>query len=130
MMFSPLPCPLLPLRPKYSPQRPVLKHPQPTFLPLYQRPSFTPIRNSNSDSANKYLFAFYMLTEYYSSDISPSCFPDKISFAFIITISATHGLLSRVKKFSTNLTKFQTPRKVTCRKFHTENLQTVQNPVL
>ena len=28
--FSPVPCHLVPLRPKYSPQRPVLKHTQPT----------------------------------------------------------------------------------------------------
>jgi hypothetical protein len=32
MKFSPLPCYLVPLRPKYSPQHPILKHPQPTFL--------------------------------------------------------------------------------------------------
>ena len=32
-----------PLRPKYSPQHPILKHPQPTFLTHCQRPSFTPI---------------------------------------------------------------------------------------
>jgi hypothetical protein len=31
--------------PKYSPQHPILKHHQPTFLPQCQRPSFTPIRN-------------------------------------------------------------------------------------
>ena len=34
MQFSPLPYHLVPLRPKYSPQHPVLKHPQPTF-PLH-----------------------------------------------------------------------------------------------
>jgi hypothetical protein len=28
-----------------SPQHPILKHPQPTFLPQCQRPSFTPIQN-------------------------------------------------------------------------------------
>src|SRR5215510_732722 len=44
MKFSPLPCHLVPLRPKYSPQHPILKHPQPTFLPQCQRPSFTPIQ--------------------------------------------------------------------------------------
>ena len=30
---------------KYSPQHPLLKQPQPTFLPLCERPSFTPIQN-------------------------------------------------------------------------------------
>ena len=43
MYFPPLFCYLIPLRSKYSPQHPILKHPQPTFLPQRQRPSFTPI---------------------------------------------------------------------------------------
>ena len=38
-----LPSYLIPLRPKYSPQHPILKHPQPAFLPQCQRPSFTSI---------------------------------------------------------------------------------------
>jgi hypothetical protein len=43
--FSLLPCYLVPLRPKYYPQRSILKHPQPTFLPQCQRPTFTPTQN-------------------------------------------------------------------------------------
>jgi len=43
MQFSAFPCYLVPLRPKYSPQHPIIKHPQPTLLPKRQRPSFTPI---------------------------------------------------------------------------------------
>ena len=43
MLFSPFPCYLVPLRPKYSPEHPIPKHPQPTFLPQCQWPSFTPI---------------------------------------------------------------------------------------
>jgi hypothetical protein len=31
--------------PKYSPQHPILRHPQPTFVPQCQQPSFTPIQN-------------------------------------------------------------------------------------
>ena len=46
MYFSPLPCYLVPHRPKYSPQHPILKHPQPMFLPQCERPSFTPIQNN------------------------------------------------------------------------------------
>jgi hypothetical protein len=38
MKFSPLPCYPVPLKPKYSPQHPILKHPQPMFLPQWQRP--------------------------------------------------------------------------------------------
>ena len=37
------PCHLVPLRPKCSFQHPILKHPQPMFLPQCKRPSFTPI---------------------------------------------------------------------------------------
>ena len=39
--FSSLPWYLVPLRPKKFPQHPILKHPQPMFLPQCQRPSFT-----------------------------------------------------------------------------------------
>jgi hypothetical protein len=50
--------PLLP-RPSYAqtlPQHPILKHPQPTFLPQCQRPSFTPIQNNSSVYHNLYIF--------------------------------------------------------------------------
>ena len=39
--FSPFPCYFVPLRPKYSPQQPFLKHLQPSFLPQYERPNKT-----------------------------------------------------------------------------------------
>jgi hypothetical protein len=42
MQLSPFPCHLVPLRSKCSPQNPILKHPQPAFLPQCQRPGFTP----------------------------------------------------------------------------------------
>jgi len=45
VQFSPLPCYLVPLRPKYSPQHHILKHPKPSSLPHFERPSFTPIQN-------------------------------------------------------------------------------------
>ena len=46
MQLSPLPSHLVLLRPKYSPQHPVLINPQPAFLPQYQRPSVTPTQNN------------------------------------------------------------------------------------
>ena len=55
MSFSPFPCHLVPLRPKYSPQHPLLKHSQPTFLPQYERPSFTPIQNNRQNYISVYL---------------------------------------------------------------------------
>jgi hypothetical protein len=58
MKFSPLPC-YLSLRSKYSPQHPILIHPQSTFLPHCQRPCFTPIQN-NTLPGNTAKGTFYM----------------------------------------------------------------------
>jgi hypothetical protein len=55
MKFSPLPCHLVPLRPKYSPQHPILKHPQPTFFPQCQRSRLTPIHNNKHNYSSVYL---------------------------------------------------------------------------
>jgi hypothetical protein len=44
--FSPFPCHLVPLKPKYSPQ-----HPQSTFLPQCWRPGFTPIQNNRPSTS-------------------------------------------------------------------------------
>jgi hypothetical protein len=49
LYFSSLSCYLVPLRPKYSPQHPILTHPLPTFVPQCQRPSFTPIQNNKQN---------------------------------------------------------------------------------
>jgi hypothetical protein len=48
--FSAPSCYLIRLRPKYSPKHPFLTYPQHTFLPQYQRPSFTPIKNKQAKS--------------------------------------------------------------------------------
>jgi hypothetical protein len=45
MKFSPIPCHLICLQSKYSPQHNVLKRPQSVFLPWNQRPSLAPIKN-------------------------------------------------------------------------------------
>jgi hypothetical protein len=44
MQPSPASCQLIPLRTKYPPQHPVLKHPQSIFFPQCQRQSFIPIQ--------------------------------------------------------------------------------------
>ena len=44
MSFSPLPYYLVPLRLKYSPHHPILKHPQRTFLSQCQPPSSPPCK--------------------------------------------------------------------------------------
>jgi hypothetical protein len=56
VMQSPLfPRYLVPPRSKYSPQHPILKHPQFPFLPQCQRPSFTPIQNNRKNYISIYL---------------------------------------------------------------------------
>jgi hypothetical protein len=47
--FSPFPYYPVLLRPKYSPQHSILKHIQPTFLSVFERPCFTPIYNSRQN---------------------------------------------------------------------------------
>jgi len=42
------------LRPKYFPHHRILKHPQPTFLPQCERPSFTPIQNNRQNYSSVY----------------------------------------------------------------------------
>jgi hypothetical protein len=49
MQSSPLPCYLLPLRPKYLPQHPLLKYPQHIFLPQCEGPSFRTIQNKRQN---------------------------------------------------------------------------------
>jgi hypothetical protein len=56
MYFSPPSCHFIPLRSKYSPQHPVLKHPQsPFFSYLIWGPSFTPIQSRTSTNQNRIL---------------------------------------------------------------------------
>jgi len=44
--FSPFPYYIIPIRPNYSLQHPILKSAKPTFLPQRERPSFTPIHHN------------------------------------------------------------------------------------
>jgi len=53
--FSPIPCYLVPLRAKYSPQQPILKHSQPMFLSRCERPSVTPIKKNRQNYCSLYL---------------------------------------------------------------------------
>ena len=49
MGFSPVPCYLVRIRPKYLPQQHTLVHPQSTFLRHVKWPSFTPIWNNRQN---------------------------------------------------------------------------------
>jgi len=55
MLFSSFVYYLLPPTLKYSPQHTILRHPQPTFLPQCERPSFTPIQNNRQHYMYVYL---------------------------------------------------------------------------
>ena len=55
MWFSTLTCYIVPLRPKYSPQYPILKHHKLTFLPQYEPPCFIPIQNNGKNYACLFL---------------------------------------------------------------------------
>jgi hypothetical protein len=54
MLYSPLSCYLVLLRPKYFVQHPILKHPQPVLLSHCEGPSFTPIQNSRQNYSSWY----------------------------------------------------------------------------
>jgi hypothetical protein len=69
MYFSPFPCYPVPLRPKYSPQHPILKHPQPTFLPKCERPSLTPVQNNRQNYTSVYLnLCIFMIVSWKTKD--------------------------------------------------------------
>jgi len=74
MSFSLLSFCLVSPRPKYSPQQPVLKHPQLTFLPQCQRLRFTPVQNKRQNYISVYLSLFFF-------------------FAVALRPNAGHGLL-------------------------------------
>ena len=52
--FSPLPCHLVPIRPKYT-QHPILEHSQPTFLLPCEWQNFTPIQNNTQNYSSVHL---------------------------------------------------------------------------
>jgi len=54
IQFSPLPCYLISIKPKYSPQHPILKHSQSTFLLQCEWPSFAPIQNNMQNYSSVY----------------------------------------------------------------------------
>ena len=66
MQSSPLPFYLTLLRSNYHPEHPILKHPQPTFLPHCERHSFTPmyfltnLLTRNYKSLSVFLYSIYL----------------------------------------------------------------------
>ena len=60
---------LVPPRSKYSPQHHVLKHPQLSFLPQCQRPSFTPIQNTR-----QIMFLYILIFKFLESHLEDKRF--------------------------------------------------------
>ena len=63
---------LFPLRPKYSPQHPSLKHPQSMFLPQCEPLSFTPIQNTG-----KIIVLYILIFKYFDSKLKDKRFCTK-----------------------------------------------------
>jgi hypothetical protein len=72
IQFPPFPCYLVPLTPKYSPQHPIFKHHQPTFLPQCERPSFTPTQNQRQRYSSVYLTLYYQIAKWNTKYSAPS----------------------------------------------------------
>ena len=72
IMLTPLPCYLVPLRPKYSPLHPILKHSQPTFLPQCERPNFTVIQNNRQNYSSVYLNLYILDIKLETKDSVPN----------------------------------------------------------
>jgi hypothetical protein len=54
-------CNLLPVWPKYLPQHPILKHPQPVFFLKHDRPSVKPIKKTTGKIIALYVLIFKFL---------------------------------------------------------------------
>ena len=70
MQLSPFPYHFAPLSTKYSPQHPILKHPQPAFLPQCQRPVSHPYKTTGKIIVLIYYYYYY----YYYYYISKQCY--------------------------------------------------------
>jgi len=67
--LSALPSYLVTPRPKYSHQHSILKHPQPTFVPQCQRPSFIPIQNNRQN-----IVLYILIFKYLDSELENEIF--------------------------------------------------------
>jgi hypothetical protein len=89
MQSSPLPCFLVPLRPKYPPQHHIRENHQPTFFPQCEQPSFTPIQYNNKNFKARLNGQKFPLNAY----------PDMGEFRVLSTTDNTRGAHARQHSF-------------------------------
>ena len=72
-IFLHSPCYVVPLRSKYSPQDPILKRSQTTFLPQCERRRFTPIKNNRQNYISVYLLTLHFwIADWKTKDSAPN----------------------------------------------------------
>ena len=67
MQFSPVPSHFFRIRPKYIPQHPILKHPQPIFFRLFGKPSFKLTQNNGKNYSFNFFYVFLYFVFYPST---------------------------------------------------------------
>jgi hypothetical protein len=88
--FYPLPCYLDPLRPKYSPQHPILKQPQPTFHPQCQKQFSHPYRTTG-----KITILYILIFRFLDSELENKRFSSNNSKHSLISI-CSYFFLNRI----------------------------------
>ena len=91
---------LVPLGVKYTPQHPTLEHPQPTFLPQHERPSFIPIQNNrqnhSSTHINLYIFGQHTGTQGILHQMIVGIPSNKSALHFLLNGILNVGLFSNI----------------------------------
>jgi hypothetical protein len=88
---------LVPIRPKYSPQHPTLKHPQPMFLCLCERPCFTLIHNSRQNYScpvSTTVHSIYVISAAFHIDMPAVFFVPRLRMSHAALRDSIHNLLS------------------------------------
>jgi hypothetical protein len=83
MQFSPISHHFIPLQSKYSPQHPVFKHHQSTFLPSCQRSSFKPVQNHKQNYGFVYFCFLQSRREHKATVLMFGMFLSNFSFDFL-----------------------------------------------
>ena len=98
--FSPLPCCLVPVRPKYFPKHLILKHPQLMFRPQHETPSFTHIQDRKKTKS--YILIFVLSDSKLKDKRLRNCgrHPPVQSVLFMVYLTSLS--LAQVRRFVNN----------------------------